>query len=103
MEMIVAYLVGVVVLQGLFAIRAPHEEALTVFVLCLVWPVSIVLITFMFLLQAVGWEMDTSENTKMFGYRKPTNPNVRGFAVTMFGTEIQFYSFRKKIDEKSKV
>jgi hypothetical protein len=95
MEMIVAYLAGVVVLQGLFAIRAPHEEALTVFVICLFWPVSIVLIALMFLLGAVGWDIDTAENTKMFGFRKPTNTKVRGFAVTLFGTEIQFYSTKK--------
>jgi hypothetical protein len=95
MEMIVAYLVGVVVLQGLFAVRAPHEEALTVFAICLFWPVSIVLIALMFLLSAVGWDIDTAENTKMFGFRKPTNTKVRGFAVTLFGTEIQFYSVKK--------
>ena len=95
MEMIVAYLAGVVVLQGLFALRAPHEEALTVFVICLFWPVSILLIALMFLLGAVGWDIDTAENTKMFGYRKPTNPNARGFAVTVFGTEFQFYSMKK--------
>jgi hypothetical protein len=95
MEMIVAYLAGVVVLQGLFAIRAPHEEALTVFVICICWPVSIVLIALMFLLSAVGWDIDTAENTKLFGFRKPTNTKVRGFAVTVFGTEIQFYSTKK--------
>ena len=95
MEMIVAYLVGVVVLQGLFAIRAPHEEALTVFVICLFWPVSIVLITLMFLLSAVGWDFDVTESTTRFGFRKPTNPNARGFAVTLFGTEFQFYSMKK--------
>jgi hypothetical protein len=95
MEMIVAYLVGVVVLQGLFAIRAPHEEALTVFAICICWPVSILLIALMFLLGAVGWDIDTAENTKMFGFRKPTNTKVRGFAVTVFGTEIQFYSMKK--------
>lgn len=95
MEMIVAYLVGVVVLQGLFAIRAPHEEALTVFAICICWPVSIVLIALMFLLQAVRWDFDVAESTKKFGFRKPTNPNARGFAVTVFGTEFQFYSMRK--------
>jgi hypothetical protein len=95
MEMIVAYLVGVVVLQGLFALRAPHEDGLTVFAICICWPVSIVLIALMFLLGAVGWDIDTAENTKMFGFRKPTNTKVRGFAVTLFGTEIQFYSVKK--------
>ena len=95
MEIVVAYLVGVVVLQGLFALRAPHEEGLTVFAICICWPVSIVLIALMFLLGAVGWDIDTAENTKMFGFRKPTNTKVRGFAITLFGTEIQFYSVKK--------
>jgi hypothetical protein len=95
MEIVVAYLVGVVVLQGLFAIRAPHEEALTVFVICIFWPVSIVLIAGMFLLGAVNWDMDVAESTKRFGFRKPTNPNARGFAVTVFNTEFQFYSMKK--------
>jgi hypothetical protein len=95
MEMIVAYLVGVVVLQGLFALRAPHQELRTVFAICLFWPVSIVLIAGMFLLSAVGWDFDVAESTTRFGFRKPTNPNARGFAVTVFGTEFQFYSMKK--------
>ena len=95
MELIVAYLVGVVVLQGLFAIRAPHEEALTVYAICLCWPVSIVLIALMFLMQAVRWDFDVAESTTRFGFRKPTNPNVKGFAVTVFGTEFQFYTTKK--------
>jgi len=57
--------------------------------------VSMVLIAGMFLLSAVGWDVDSAENTKMFGFRKPTNPNARGFAITLFGTEIQFYSLKK--------
>jgi hypothetical protein len=95
MELIVAYLVGVVVLAGVWAMRVPHEDVRVVFVLCLFWPVSIVLIALMFLLSAVGWEIDTAENTKRFGFRKPTNPAIRGFAVTVFGTEFQFYSMKK--------
>ncbi len=95
MEMIVAYLVGVVVLQGLFALRAPHEEALTVFVLCLFWPVSIVLMVLLVLMQLVRWEVEVAESTKRFGFRKPTNPKARGFAVTLFNTEFQFYSMKK--------
>jgi len=95
MEMIVAYLAGVVVLQGLFAIRAPHEDARTVFAICLFWPVSIALIAFMFLLSAVSWDIDTAPSTKRFGFRKPTNPEVRGFAITAFTVEFQFYSKKK--------
>jgi hypothetical protein len=95
MELIVAYLVMVVVLQGLFALRAPHQELRTVFAICLFWPVSIVLIAGMFLLDAVNWDFDVAESTTRFGFRKPTNPNARGFAVTVFGTEFQFYSMKK--------
>lgn len=95
MEMIVAYLAGVVVLQGLFALRAPHEEALTVFVLCLFWPVSIVLMALLVLMQLVRWDVEVAESTKRFGFRKPTNPKARGFAVTVFNTEFQFYSMKK--------
>lgn len=95
MEMIVAYLAGVVVLAGVWAMRVPHEDIRIVFVLCLFWPVSITLIALMFLLQAVGWDIDTAEGTNRFGFRQPTNTKVRGFAVTVFGTEIQFYSTKK--------
>ena len=95
MEIFAAYLTGVVVLQGLFAIRAPHEEARTVYAICLFWPVSIVLIAGMFLLGAVKWDIDVAEGTKRFGYRKPTNPNAKGFALTVFGTEFQFYTVKK--------
>jgi hypothetical protein len=95
MEMIVAYLAGVIVLQGLFAIRAPHEEALTVYAICLFWPVSIVLIALMFLIQALRWDFDVAESTTQFGFRKPTNPNAKGFAITLFNTEFQFYSIKK--------
>jgi hypothetical protein len=96
MELIVTYLVMVVVLQGLFAFRAPHQDALTVFALCLCWPVSIVLIALMFLLQAVRWDFDVAESTTRFGFRKPTNPNARGFAVTVFGTEFQCWKKRQQ-------
>ena len=96
-EAALVYSVGVVILMGSFVIRTPHGDVPVMFLLSLFWPVSIVLIALMFLLSAVGWEIDTAENTKMFGFRKPTNTKVRGVAVTLFGTEIQFYS-TKKVD-----
>ena len=95
MEMIVAYLVGVAVMQGLCAIRSSYENARIVFVICLFWPVSIVLMTLLVLIQIVRWEVDVAESTKRFGFRKPTNPNAKGFAVILFNTEFQFYSMKK--------
>jgi len=96
MEIVVAYLAGVVVLQGLFALRAPHQELRTVFAICICWPASILLIAGMFLMSAVNWDIDVAESTKRFGYRKPTNPNVKGFALTLFNTEFQFYTVNKQ-------
>ena len=93
--MIVEYLVGVVVLQGLFALRLQHENGRTVFVLSLFWPVSIVLMALLVLMQLVRWDVEVAESTKRFGFRKPTNPKARGFAVTLFNTEFQFYSLKK--------
>ena len=95
MEMIVAYLVGFVVLQGLSALRLQHENVRTVFVICLFWPVSIVLMALLVLMQLVRWEVDVAESTKKFGFRKPTNPKAKGFAITLFSTEFQFYSMKK--------
>ena len=92
MELITAYLAGVIVLVGLFAIRAPHEDLRTVFVLALVWPLSILAILFMILIQATGWDFNVDTNAgKMFNYRKPTNPEVKGFGLCLLGVEFQLY------------
>lgn len=95
MELIVAYLVGIVVLVGMFAVRVPHEDIRVVFALALAWPLSILAILFMLVLNATGWDLDTAKATKMFGFRKPTNPAVKGFAITVFYGEVQFYTARK--------
>ncbi len=94
MEIFAAYLTGVVVLQGLFALRVQHENGRAVFVLSLFWPVSIVLMVLLVLMQLVRWDVEVAEGTKRFGFRRPTNPQVRGFAVTLFNTEFQFYSLK---------
>lgn len=91
MEFITAYLAGIVVLVGMFAARVPHENVRVVFALALAWPVSILAILFMLVLNATGWNLDAAVGTKMFGFRKATNPAVKGFAVTIFFGEVQFY------------
>lgn len=96
MELITAYLAGAVVLVGLFALRVPHEDVRVVFFLALAWPLSIAAILFMVILNATGWDLDAARGTKMFGFRKPTNPKIRGFAVTLFYGEVQFYTARKQ-------
>ena len=91
MEFVTAYLAGIVVLVGMFAARAPHEDLRTVFALALAWPLSIAAILFMLVLNATGWNLDAAVGKTMFGSRKASNPQVKGFAVTIFFGEVQFY------------
>lgn len=91
MEMITAYLAGALVLIGLWAVRVPHEDVRTVFLLAIMWPLTILSIVFMVILNTTGWGMNIVKGAKMFGFRRPTNPKVKGFAVTVLTAEIQFY------------
>lgn len=95
MEMIVAYMAGFILVVAAFAARGTAVDVSTLFVIALAWPLSILFAILVFALDVIGWDIDTAENTKMFGFRRPTNPNAKGFAVTLFGTEIQFYSLKK--------
>ena len=98
MDMITVYLVGALVLNGAFALRSPHEDCRIVFVLALVWPLSVLAILGFVLLQATGYDFDVDTNAgKMYNFRKPTNPNARGFALCLLGVEFQVY---KLVDNK---
>jgi hypothetical protein len=96
MDYTTAYLAGMVLINGMFALRSPHEDLRTVFVLALFWPVSILAILFMILIQATGWDFDVDTNAgKLYNFRKPTNPEVKGFGLCLLGVEFQLY---KKVD-----
>jgi hypothetical protein len=95
MEMIVAYLVGFVLTVAAFAVRAPDVESRTLFLIAISWPLSMAFALFIFLLSLVNADMDVKDSDKMFGFRRPTNPEVRGFAVTVFHSEVQFWMKRK--------
>ena len=88
------YFVGFIVTVGAFAVRARDVESRTLFLIALTWPLSMAFALFIWLLSIVGADMDVRDSDKMFGYRKPTNPEVRGFAVTVFHSEIQFWKKR---------
>jgi hypothetical protein len=97
MDLITAYAIYMTVailVVGLWAARVPHEDVGTVFVLALAWPATIVFIVVIMLMNATGWDINITKGAKMFGFRRPTNPNARGFAVTAFNAEIQVYSIR---------
>jgi len=88
------YATGVILLVGAFAARVPHEDVKVVFLLGILWPVSILAILFMAGMTLVGWEMDLAKGAKMFGVRKSTNPAVKGFAFTVLRQEFQFFKVR---------
>jgi hypothetical protein len=96
MEMIVAYLVGFIVTVGAFAVRVPDLESRTLFLIAIAWPLSMAFAVFIYLLSLVNADMDVQDSPKMFGFRKATNPEVKGFAVTVFHSEVQFW--KKKVD-----
>jgi predicted membrane channel-forming protein YqfA (hemolysin III family) len=85
------YLAGIVAMFGLFAWRSNSDDLRTMFFLCLIWPFSIFLAITIFALDAVGIRVHTAKGTKRFGFRLPENPKAKGFAITVFGTEIQLF------------
>lgn len=93
------YMLGFIFTVGAFAVRARDVDTRTLFVIALAWPLSMVFALVIFLLSLVKWDMDVAESPKLFGIRKSTNPKMQGFAVTVFGTEIQFYGPRKTVDQ----
>ncbi len=96
MDYITAYLAGMVLVNGAFALRSPHEDCRIVFILALAWPLSVLAILFMMVVLATGWNFDVDTNAgKMYNFRKPTNPNARGFALCLLGIEFQLYKVRK--------
>ena len=96
MELFNIWIYGVVAFSVLFALRAhPGEDPRFLFRAVILWPFSVVVVASVMLITAVGWDMDATRGSKMFGFRKPTNTEVRGFAVTLFYAEIQFWKARK--------
>ena len=95
MEFITAYLAGVVALTGLWALRVPHENVRTVFVLAVMWPVTLILVLGAVVFAVTGWDYDVIKGLKMFGFRRAGNPEVRGYALTLFRVEFQMWKTRK--------
>ena len=96
MDYTTAYLAGMALVNGAFALRCPHEDLRTVFLLALVWPITIVAILGFVLIHATGWDFDVDARAgKLYNFRRPTNPNARGFALCLLGVEFQVYKLVK--------
>jgi fructose-specific phosphotransferase system IIC component len=96
MEMITGYMAGALAIIGLWSVRVPHEDVRTVFLLAIFWPLTIVAILFMIVVTATGWQFDVDTQAgKMYNFRKPTNPNAKGWALCLLGVEFQLYKTAK--------
>jgi len=89
------YMTVAILVVGLWATRVPHEDVGIVFILALVWPFTITAIVGILLLSATGWDMTMAKGTKVIGARKPTNPQIKGFAFTILFQEFQFFKVAK--------
>ena len=95
MEYAIGYVVSIFVLQAIAAVRTPREDCQVVIFATVFWPLMVVLVAGSFLLDAVGWGFDAVKGAKMFGARRPTNTEVRGFAITLFYVEFQMWKAKK--------
>ena len=95
MEYAAGYIAIAFVIQSWAAWRTPWQDTRVVFVASWFWIAILPLVAASFFLDAVGWGFDTARNDKILHFRKPTNPNARGFAVTLFTFEFQLYSMKK--------
>ena len=95
MEYAIGYIAITFVIQALAAVRNPMENTQTIFVASWFWILILPLVACSFALDAIGWGFDMARNDKIVYFRKPTNPQLKGFAVTLLTFEFQFYSKKK--------
>ena len=90
------YLAGALTIVGLWAARVPHENVRIVFMLAVMWPFTMLAVLFMLAVTMTGWTFDVDTAAgKMYHFRRPTNPNARGFALCLLGVEFQLYKLVK--------
>jgi hypothetical protein len=85
------YLVGIWVLCVLFAFLGNDPDSKFMFRVVLTWPFSITVFLIVLAVDAMGWEVQMWPGAKRFGVRLPKNPEVYGFAMTLFGKEFQIW------------
>jgi len=95
MEYAIGYVVIVFVLQAIAAVRTPREDCQVVVFATVFWPLMVVLVAGSLALDYIGWGFDAVKGAKWFGFRKPTNTQVRGFAITLFRIEFQMWKAKK--------
>jgi hypothetical protein len=85
------YIAIVFVLQALLVYKGSTDDTKALFTISWFWIISIPFISLVILFDKLGWRLDIESNNKIFGFRKPTNKKVKGFALTLFWNEFQIY------------
>ena len=93
-NLITVYLAGLVATIVLAAIRTPDTEVRPIAIIAAIWPVVLPFVLLNLLLSTLDWELDIDLVKKPFGFRKPTNPEVMGFAVTLLWMEFRVFKAR---------
>lgn len=95
MELITAYLAGVVATMIFAAVRTPDNEMRATTFICVAWPVMVPFILAVMLFGLFGLEFDIEKHTTMFGIRKSPMQNIKGFGISLFYIEFRFYKIIK--------
>jgi hypothetical protein len=94
MEYAIGYIAIAFIIQAIAAIRAPHNDAQTVFVASWFWIVILPLVAGSFALDAVGWKFDMMRSPKWVGFRRSPNPQITGYAVSLLKFEFQLFKVK---------
>lgn len=89
--MITTYLAGTVATMILCAIRTPQTDLRTATQISVAWPISLLAILVVMSLDYFGYDIDIVFGKKLFGFRRPTSPLTKGFALTIFYIKIQVW------------
>jgi hypothetical protein len=96
MTELIVYMAGIIIMMIAFAIRTENADISSAVILSVFWPLSILAMIILKGLWLINWDIDIVGVNKWFGYRKPTNPEVKGFAIIIFRLEFQLWQKRKR-------
>lgn len=88
------YFIGIIVFMCFAALIVPQQDTKMTAGFALTWPITIVLIVIVLVLDLMQIEWDIMGGNKLFGFRRPKD-GWPGFGITIFKTEFQFWKRRK--------
>lgn len=94
MEYAISYIAIAFVIQASAAVRNPMENTQTVFVASWFWIFILPLVAASFFLDAIGWDFDMVRSPKWIGFRRSSNPQITGYAVSLFKIELQLFKVK---------